>query len=159
MKRLSGGEQRLLGLAGVFVVSALIGGCSTYRLEGVVVEGRAPAVMVVDADDDRLKQPGIDGVRVEAVLDPSSLRPRLLTRQTTGLSGRFTIQVDETGAGMLEYGLYVLARGEGFRHTEHTLSLPRTNKRLLIVMMPGRDTYKPKENLLDEFGRAKRQFD
>lgn len=127
-----------------------VGGCGGYHLRGTVVAGETNGVYVVDANDSRLKTMGIEQAAIELTLDPSTLNPIEAGSTTAGQGGRFDIAIDQMGAGFLEYELGVLCRKQGFSTVWETLALPGGGKRLLIVMVPGRDKYRPKEDILDE---------
>lgn len=118
----------------------IIGGCSSYTLRGRVVEGEVAAVVVVNANDPRLKQPGLAHVRIDAVLDPRSLERQDLGAGLTQDDGTFSMPVNATGAGFLEYDLFIEFHRRGFAPTvEPQMPLPPAGKRLLVVMAPGHD--------------------
>lgn len=112
-----------------------------YRLAGKVVEGPVSSVSVVDRHDPRLDQPGLPGASVQSTLDPEDVGRKRLAEQTSDDSGAFAIPVGEPGAGFLEYEVEVLARMGGYQSAVGTIPLPGRDKRLLITLTPGRDTY------------------
>lgn len=126
------------------LAAALLSGCSTHQLQGVVIRGSVAAIMVVDSDDPRLLsgEPIPEAV-VEATLDPSSLGSTPLGRTVSDERGRFSLPVDATGAGMLEYEVEVIAHRPGYQSWQEVLQLPAGWKRVLIVLPPGEDRRRP----------------
>jgi hypothetical protein len=151
---MSGRAIEIISRLGFVVVmlwtAALLGGCSTYQMRGRVVEGLAPEIRVVEADDPQLQRPAVNGVRIEVTLDPQSLGRKTLTPVTTNEAGEFALPIDEIGAGMLVYEVQVLARRPGYKHAAEFVKVPGADKRLLIVLAPGVDRYTPPEDPLGE---------
>lgn len=125
-------------------------GCTEYRLSGTVATGRLPAVLVVDNDDPRLNQLGVEGAVIELTLDPRSLRPRSLGAGQTDGTGQFDIPIDQAGAGVLDYQLGILCRLEGHQSIWQIVPMPSTKRRLLIMMAPGHNRHSPTGNRLNE---------
>ena len=125
-------------------------GCESYRIAGTVIEGAQPAVLVVDKYDKRLDQPGINSASLMFTIDPESLNAKRLPMDISDGGGKFSSHVSEPGAGFLEYELFVLCRAAGYNSASRKMKLPGGNKRLLIVLSPGADTYKPKRDILSE---------
>ena len=129
----------LAGLCGVLA----LGGCATGKVQGRVVEGPYPAVMIVDRDDARLQgdatrgEAGVSRAAIEFVLDPGTLRARRVGYDQSNRDGWFTIDVDAFGAGFLEYDVQVYARHAGYAPTIERVRVPSSRKRLLVVMTPG----------------------
>jgi len=125
------------------------GGCQSYALRGRVVEGTRSQVLVVDADDPRLAGPGapagIGGASVSFMLDPERAGHKSLGGSFTDADGSFQYPVDEVGAGFLEYGLGVTARAAGKSPAQDSMPMPAGDKRLLIMLAPGRDNL-PRES-------------
>lgn len=144
----------LLALA-LTVVAA---GCSPYQLRGAVVEGPRPGLFIVDARDPRLTQGAMEDVSVQVTVDPDRMSPTRLPPVRTDADGRFAMPIGETGAGFLEYDAAVVARSPGYQAVTGTIKLPGQKKRLLIVMAPGRDTYRPQEDVLQETLRLGNEF-
>lgn len=118
-------------------LALVLAGCESYQLRGKAVAGMVSTVEVVDANDERLEGPGLSGVRIEGWIDPDRLdREQLPIRSTDG-NGSFAIPVTATGAGFLEYDLYVAASAAQRSQASQTLRLPGANKRLLITLAPG----------------------
>ncbi len=140
--------------------------CSTYQLQGVVVEGPAPGVYVVDSSDARLNQLGVADAQIMAMLDPDTLRPKPLPTAMTDDHGRFAIPIDEPGAGLLEYSVSIHANAAGYGDAGvDAMSLPGAGKQLLVVLSAGRGQSKRRpgqptnEDLLREAETFKKQFD
>ena len=134
----------------MLLVAVGAGGCSPYQIEGLVVPGRTSEVLMLDADDERLDGPGLDGASVELTLEPQSMSPKPMKTVVTDGEGRFVVPVDKLGAGFLEYEVAVYCGSEGFQTAYQTLRLPPRGKRLLITMAVGRDTFQPKTDILQE---------
>lgn len=149
--------SRIALLAIVFFV-AMLTGCAGYQLRGKVIDGPTPAVLVVPDNDPRLKNNGLMGATVRVTVDPQQMRPKQLTPAITDESGAFAIPIEEFGAGALEYEVEVLARLSEFRATHSLLPMPGSNKRLLIIMSPGRDTHRDND-ILGETMRIKQQLE
>lgn len=139
------------------LAGAISCGCSAYSLQGVVVDGPMPGVAVVGQDDPRLQRGTLGGAVVEATLDPDGMRPTRLGKAATDDAGRFALPVSQSGAGFLEYKVMVLSRASGYQACFDTVKLPSSRQRLLITMTPGRDTYRPPEDVIGESLRAGRE--
>jgi hypothetical protein len=107
-------------------------------------------VAVVSDDDPRLNQQGVEGADVQVVIDPESLNRKILPEVQTDSTGRFAIPVGEPGAGFLEYQALVAAHAPGYRLATETIPLPPADKRLLITLPTGKDTYRPQDDILGE---------
>lgn len=112
-------------------------GCSSYTLQGKVVEGTMSRVLVVGADDPRFARPGIAGVKIDVVNDPDRLSREYVGGDLSMEDGTFIIPVDLFGAGTLEYDTLINAYLGGFDPARTTVALPPSNRRLLIVLAPG----------------------
>ncbi|MHB1155305.1 MAG: hypothetical protein ACYC26_00555 [Phycisphaerales bacterium] len=136
------------GLAMLLLV-LFAGGCQSYALRGRVVEGTRSQVLLVDADDPRLTGPGapagIDGAGISFMLDPEKAGHKSLGGTICDADGSFRYPVDEIGAGLLEYGLGVTARAPGKSPAQDSMPMPPGDKRLLIMLAPGRDNL-PRES-------------
>jgi len=125
-------------------------GCQPYQLTGMVTAGAKPEALAVSADDARFKTFGLEGANVEVTIDPLSMQPRVIGVFSTDRDGRFEIPIDALGAGFLEYELAICCRAEGYQTVYQTIQMPSRRKKLLIVMVAGRDTYEPKKDILKE---------
>jgi len=128
----------LLGSLALVFLSSLAG-CGGYTLRGVVIEGSSPGVFVVDAGDSRLRGDALPSAHVGVVLDPDKLSSKTIGKDVADGAGRFGVVIAEFGAGVLEYEVEVTARLAGHRSASRTMPLPAEDKRLLIVLTPGRD--------------------
>ena len=129
--------------------AVLLSGCQ-YQLQGTVVSGASSAMEMVDSDDSRLLQPGLAGVTVEVTLDPSEMKPIPQAPASSDGAGRFSMPIQATGAGVLQYQALVVARLPGCKPANQLIPLPGPGQRLLITLAPGVDAYRPRENLLRE---------
>ena len=134
-------------------------GCAGYRLQGVVIEGKTPAIFLVDKDDSRLTQPGLANAVVQVTIDPHEMSPKTLAPVSSDDRGRFEAVVGEPGAGLLEYQASILCRLTGYQAATQEMPLPPSDKRLLIVLVPGADTYRPPPDILNETLEMKRQLE
>lgn len=134
----------------LLLVTLLAGGCSSYHLTGTVIEGPQSAVLVVSKNDPRLNQPGVNSASLMFTLDPESLNAKTMPMDISDGGGRFSTPVSETGAGFLEYELLVICRAAGYDTATRKMKLPGGNKRLLIIMSAGADSYKPKRDIVNE---------
>ena len=144
----------------------LLPACSTYQLQGVVVEGPVPGVYVVDAGDARLKHLGVADAQIMATLDPDKIRSKPLPMTLTDDHGRFAITVDEPGAGLLEYSVALYADAVGYSDAGvDVMPLPGPGKQILVVLSAGRNKrpnkpgLKTNEDLLREAEQFKKQFE
>ena len=157
-RRTAGGTGlRLILIPAAAMVLAVSGGCG-YRLSGTVIEGPTPGLLVVNDDDPRLDEPGMGGAIITLTLDPQRLDARHLGSFVTDRYGRFDVPINETGAGFLEYDLDVLCRLAGYQAVQQRVRLPGSGKRLLIIMAPGRDTFRTDPDILDQTLRLGEQL-
>ncbi|GAB4518993.1 MAG: hypothetical protein Tsb0013_23000 [Phycisphaerales bacterium] len=114
--------------------------CGAHQVRGVVRVGENSYVQVVDKDDPRLAEgEPVVGATVTSVVDPQSLGSTRLPAIATDHTGAFAIPVDLFGAGWMEYELGVTVRRTKFSPAEGFFRLPGSDKRLLVVLAPGRD--------------------
>ncbi len=141
-----------LGMLGLFLA-----GCESYSLRGHVIRGEISYIEIVDADDERLEQPGLSATRVGVHLDPGRLNRKFLGSTVSNSNGDFSIPVDEFGAGFLEYDISVVAYRDGYFGAEQFFVMPSANRRVLIILGPGNDPNPPsfegRESLFDEAAR------
>jgi hypothetical protein len=100
----------------------LLPACTTNAIRGVVVRGETSRITVVNNDDKRLEQPGLEGAAVDMVIDPESIDPKHLQTAITDERGHFEAPISEAGAG--------------------------GNKTLLITLAPGHDSIAPPRDIL-----------
>lgn len=125
-----------VGLAWAGLLLSL-GGCEAYALRGKVVSGSASAVSVVSADAPALDAAPLGGASVVVMLEPDTLERRRLPMVQTDERGRFTVPIDEVGAGLLQYEARIVAWRKDHAKADATIRLPGSGKRLLIVLGPG----------------------
>ncbi|MEX0886394.1 MAG: hypothetical protein WD009_08145 [Phycisphaeraceae bacterium] len=142
---------RLMLLVAAATAAAALGGCSTGQIQGRVVEGDRPAVLVVDRDDARLGQAGVPGTLIHLTLDPGTMRAKPVGSDRSGVDGRFVIDVNTPGAGFLHTDVEVAARREGYRPSVDQLRVPSSRKRVLIVLTPGQGSeHTQEEHILEQ---------
>lgn len=145
---------RVLGLIACLALGLGLAGCSSPTLQGKVVEGVTPGVVVVDADDPMLDQPGLAGAMVDVTLDPGRMTAAEQGGGISDAQGRFSVPLSSFGVGMLEYDVQVRARLRGYAPVARTLPLPNLGrKRFLIVLSPGGDAparHPQPSNLLED---------
>ncbi len=134
-------------------IIAMIAGCKSHQLSGVVVEGEHPRVELVDSGDARLDIGVIPEARISLTLDPTSLNPKILAELVSDPNGGFTTDVSALGAGMLQYDLGVLCQAEGFKTLYQTMPMPKRGRVLLVVLAPGHDRHRPPGDFLRETER------
>jgi len=134
----------------------LLPACGGYQLRGTVVDGyhpsvsmKTPGIFVVNANDPRLDTPGLPGATLSLMLDPNSLNAKDIGDAATGPDGKFAMPVGH-GAGVLMYDAMIIAQRPDHITATSITRLPGGNKRLLIVLPPGVDNYKPRTDFVDE---------
>lgn len=146
-------------LAALFALPliAALTGCESYSMRGHVIRGDASYIEIVDADDERLDDRGIPGVRVGAHMDPGRLNREFLGSSTTDQNGSFELPIDEFGAGFLEYDISVVAYKKGYLGAEQFFVMPPKEKRVLVILAPGNDpdppSFQDRESLFEEADR------
>lgn len=125
--------------AAAVAATAALTACGPHTLQGRVIEGDASYVVVVDRHDERLQNPGIEGVLLRTEIDPGRINRRTLEAQSSDSKGDFALPIDEFGAGLIELDLSVLARRRGYKSAEGVFRVPSESKRVLIVLAPGFD--------------------
>ena len=120
-----------------------LGGCGSYRLQGIVIEGSQPSIEIVDADDPRLERFGLPEAELEVVLDPQRLQPETIARGRSDADGRFSLPIDTSGAGFLILDVEVRAAREDFRSAKQRFDLPGKSRRLVVTLSPGKDRPTP----------------
>jgi hypothetical protein len=135
----------------VLMLSCLLAtGCSSYQLQGKVIEGPVAGVLLLSKDDARLDPPGLAGATLDVTLDPGHMGEKRLGAQGTDLEGNFSVPIRELGAGMLEYEVELVGQATGYQATIHKMRLPSTNQRVLVVLREGRNTYRPPRSVIEE---------
>jgi hypothetical protein len=108
----------------------------------------------VNADDSRLAQPGVSGVRITVERDPGKLSATQVGRGLSDDQGRFAISLDSFGAGYLVEVFGVHASRSGYRNTQANLSLDaKDNRQLLVILTPGHSDPHETESLLEQYER------
>ena len=158
MKKIPTPTAAFIVMASLMLLLCL-SGCESYALRGTVVEGAIPQVIVVDKSDPRLVKTGLRDARIDVTIDPRAIRPKRQPPIMSVHDGRFEVPISESGAGFLEYDAKLVVQHEGFMHIEKTLKLPGNDKRLLIIMKPGQDNYKPETDVVNESIREGQRLD
>ncbi|MEM0913221.1 MAG: hypothetical protein AAGB29_04640 [Planctomycetota bacterium] len=130
-------RHRWLAMAALLAVVVTAWGCESYQLRGKVVSGVSSSIEVVGRDDERLAGPGIAGARVEGWIDPDRLDRERLPTRSTDADGEFALPVTATGAGLLEYDVWLTASAVRRLSASTTIRLPGSDRRVLITLGPG----------------------
>lgn len=134
-------HKRVMTIAALSLLLLLLPACaSTYELRGRVIEGSVSTVVVVNQNDPRLTDGqsfGLTGAAIDATLDPQNLNRKHLPQTVSMGNGEFSMPVDATGAGFLEYDVEVLVQLPGHAPAINTFRLPGRSKRLLVILAPG----------------------
>ncbi len=152
--------NKAITIALCLIASLVLPACSGggYELQGRVIRGDYSAVLLVDANDDRLSSgEGIVGVGLHVQQDPAQLNRRTLARSNSMSDGSFALPIDLIGAGTFHYDIGVFARRKGYEPASGYFRLPPKSKRVLIVMNFGtdRDLGEERENPYDDYERFK----
>ncbi|MCX5661836.1 MAG: hypothetical protein NTW19_19335 [Planctomycetota bacterium] len=139
-------------MACLALLLAATSGCASYRLRGRVIEvkGAAPQMIVVNADDPRLQQPGLPYSSLEVTIDPNALKPLRVPLARVDEHGDFDITIEQPGAGVLDFKLAVVARSQGHQPLIDETKLPASFRRILILLPTGRDNYRPEADSLQD---------
>ena len=133
--------------------------CSSYQLQGRVVVGLEPQVLIVSPDDKRLDEEPLSAASIELTLDPSSISPKRLGIVTSDENGDFVMPIDAMGAGSFqEYQLGILITAPKHRNVWQTLKLPSAKKRLLVIMAKGPAGPPPPQDIIKESMQLKDRF-
>ena len=136
--------KQFLPIVLVLLIVAFATGCgAAYRLQGKVIPGNISYVTVVHGSDERLDQPGLAGVTVRLISEPDKLNREVMGEAVTDSNGKFSIPFEKIGAGMMLYNVGLSARRDGYAPAVSTaFRLPPESRRVLILLVPGQDTYR-----------------
>ena len=140
-------------LAGVMLQAGCSGG---YLLRGKVVEGDIGSIGFVQADDPRLEEPGVGGVKIVIHRDGDKPWPQRVAEGSSGLGGEVAISIDEFGAGWMIERWLVESYRPGYETHESILAFPAQSdrRRLLITLAPGAASpLRPERELMDQYER------
>ncbi|MBX3351485.1 MAG: hypothetical protein KF684_01010 [Phycisphaeraceae bacterium] len=144
---------RVGATAGVLALSTLAA-CSSYTLSGRVVPGDVGYATFLDANDPQFSgASGIGGVTVRVWTDPQKLNRKMVASGVSNPDGTFSLEIDEFGAGFLDYDISVEATRPGYAPVEDYFKLPGKGRRVLIMMTPGRDTRPVRSSPMDDYNR------
>ena len=128
--------------------------CSPYTLSGRVVQGDVGYATFLDANDSQFSAGnGVGGVTVRVWTDPERLNRKVVGTGVSNPDGTFSIEIDEFGAGFLDYDISIEASRPGFAPVENYFKLPGKGRKVLIMMTPGRDTRPSRDSLMDQYNR------
>jgi len=133
-------------------------GCSSYVIQGKVVAGPFSSMTFVSPDDSRLGEAGLSDVRVTLRRDPDRLSTRVVAHVITDGDGKFSLLVDELGAGWMEEQWLLVARKPRFQNAtwKQRLTMKHGKMRLLVTMTPGYSDPDPQEDLMDQYDQFNR---
>lgn len=116
--------------AAVLGCLAVLSGCSNSQsLTGRVLPGRAGLVTVVAADDPRMAEPGLGGVRVRVVRGAGT--PGSLSEGVSQADGSFTLRVPAAG---LSGRVDVVASGDAVLTARGSIYIPSGGRRVLVIV-------------------------
>lgn len=143
---------RHLSCIGILSFFLFLTGCESYSIQGRVIHGPISSVQIVDKDEIQLHGGlGVPNAVVDFTLDPKSLGREPLGQISTRQDGTFKfIPNDLFGAGFLEYELGVVGQASDFMTAVSNIKMPGGDKRILITLKKGIDTYQPREDLLKQ---------
>jgi hypothetical protein len=121
-------------VVGGFVFTAAGAGCNSMpTLQGKVIQGNLSFVAVVDSGDERLKSDGLAGAQVVVRGDPRR-GSVVVAESETDSKGSFTLRFKDQSVFLrpAEFG----ADKAGFRPARGEMSLPPSDRRLLIILAP-----------------------
>lgn len=125
--------RRACGLVLSVLLSCVMIGCGGARIGGKVMRGDIGTVVIVNATDPRLDEPGLGGIDVE------------LSTPVAGRGGRVVLAkgvTDETGSFSLNAGpakklpsrLSIRAGGENEYEVRNTIFRPQAGEQVLVLM-------------------------
>ena len=134
----------------LIIMVGTLAGCSEYALRGHAVSGAYNTLEIVPSDDPRLKDPGLSGVRIEAIRDPDSLGKEVVAATTSRGDGKISLVIGDFGAGWMDESWDLRASMGGDWFTQNRVVLPRrgSDLRILVVVAPG--TGSSRSSLEDE---------
>jgi hypothetical protein len=140
MTSLAHSTFRSAALLAAALLTTFLSGCGPYTIQGRVVRGSFPAVMVVPADDPRLEEgTAVSGVTVAAIRDASTMNRAKVGSATSDAGGLFSLPISALGAGITDEEWLITASRSGYARVESSLRLPGSagGSRLLIQITPG----------------------
>jgi hypothetical protein len=132
--------RTLRRLVTLVALSMLFGGCSTYELRGLVVQGDGVShVSLVPSSDARLENFPVKGVLVELLRDPDAPWHSVVASATSDANGAFVLRVNEFGTGWMNEQWMIRATAHGTQDASLTLQLPGSpgSQRVLVEMVAG----------------------
>ena len=137
--------------------SLFLTGCSDVYLNGTVVAGREAGVEWADSDDPRFSKPPVPDAMIEVTVDPQGMHPIHLSPVYSDDNGHFAVPMKEvTGAGILEYDMYIVVRATGYESAVQTVKPSLLQSKIIAELPAGADHYiKPGGDALDESLKAK----
>ncbi len=130
-------------------------GCSSYLIRGTVVQGVTSDMSFVEPDDPRLAGTPVSGVRLTVQRDPDKLSRHMAGTDLSDTSGRFTVQVDEFGAGWMDEEWLIQAFKPGYAtaSVRHLLRTRHKDMRLLVTLTPGASNNPMEDDLIQQYER------
>lgn len=132
LKRNGRAGTGLAWTAGVLASMAAVGCQSAgLRLNGRVIEGPIGVVAAVESKDERLKEPGVGGVKID-LRASNSLGSRTMAEGTSAPDGSFSLPLAKGQS--LSDQLRLTAKREGFVATQGVTFIPGAGRELLVVL-------------------------
>ncbi len=127
--------RRGVGLVG-FAAAMFAGGCATTGpgFKGVVEQGPASVLVVVDETDKRAKEPGIAGVKITAEARPNNAPAKILGTATSDAAGKFALALPDNKP--LKEQVWITAEKPGYKTLKAPVYL-QSEGRVLIVVLSG----------------------
>ena len=108
------------------LAALVLTGCATDAVTGRVIEGPAGIAVVVDPTDERLVQPGVPDV----VVDARTLTGHVICTATSDGHGAFTLPVPRGQTGQFE----ISVDDERFPDVHTRIYRPTDGRRLLVIV-------------------------
>ena len=115
---------------------AVMPGCATFVLRGNVVQGDVADMAFVPPDDPRLAGVPVANVRITLERDPDKLSREMAGTALSDSRGRFTIPVDQFGAGWMQEIWMIRASRQGYSNVVSQQRLNIYEDYRLLIMMP-----------------------
>lgn len=123
---------RLARILGLVALTATLGACGGVKVRGMVLGGPIGRAMVVDGRDQRLADPGVEGVKIDLVHQGAQAGGGFapIASAVSGPDGRFELTIPE--ADKVRGQLVVVADAANIFRTSTPIYVPRSGQELLV---------------------------